>query len=72
MISPTRNPPMMVGGWISTPHAEQYGGSPDKMFVAGHSAGAHLAVLHVSVCVWFCRLATSVLGAQLLPLIVCQ
>jgi len=26
-------------------HAKEYGGSPDKIFVAGHSAGAHLAAL---------------------------
>ena len=26
-------------------HAEQYGGSPEMIFVAGHSAGAHLAAL---------------------------
>jgi acetyl esterase/lipase len=30
--------------WVHD-HAEQYGGAPDKMFVAGHSAGAHLAAL---------------------------
>lgn len=30
--------------WVHD-HAGQYGGSPDKMFVAGHSAGAHLAAL---------------------------
>lgn len=30
--------------WVHD-HAREYGGSPDKMFVAGHSAGAHLSAL---------------------------
>jgi len=30
--------------WVHD-HAKEYGGSPDKIFVAGHSAGAHLAAL---------------------------
>lgn len=30
--------------WVHD-HAEEYGGSPDTIFVAGHSAGAHLAAL---------------------------
>lgn len=30
--------------WVSQ-HAAEYGGSPDALFVAGHSAGAHLAAL---------------------------
>ncbi len=30
--------------WVHD-HAKQYGGSPDNVFVAGHSAGAHLAAL---------------------------
>lgn len=30
--------------WVHD-HAKEYGGSPETMFVAGHSAGAHLAAL---------------------------
>lgn len=30
--------------WVHV-HAREYGGTPDTMFVAGHSAGAHLAAL---------------------------
>jgi uncharacterized protein (TIGR03067 family) len=30
--------------WIHD-HAQDYGGSPDSIFIAGHSAGAHLAAL---------------------------
>jgi acetyl esterase/lipase len=30
--------------WVHD-HAEQYGGAADKIFIAGHSAGAHLAAL---------------------------
>ena len=30
--------------WVHD-HAKEYGGSPDKIFVMGHSAGAHLAAL---------------------------
>jgi acetyl esterase/lipase len=30
--------------WVHA-HAAEYGGNPDKIFVAGHSAGAHLAAL---------------------------
>ncbi|MBC8868529.1 MAG: alpha/beta hydrolase [Planctomycetes bacterium] len=30
--------------WVHD-HAEEYGGSPDNLFVIGHSAGAHLAAL---------------------------
>jgi acetyl esterase/lipase len=30
--------------WVHD-HAKDYGGAPDKMFVAGHSAGAHLSAL---------------------------
>jgi len=30
--------------WVHD-HAKDYGGSPDRIFVAGHSAGAHLAAL---------------------------
>lgn len=31
-------------GWAKT-HAAEYGGDPDRLFLAGHSAGAHIAAM---------------------------